>query len=319
MSPRPAVARPGQHPGCLVFFCGMLLLAASIASVAFSRAAADGDSSAEVGRWIALGIAALALFGIMRGIAALRRGAGESASPDAADVGHVAWKLWLKPVATRRGPGGGIALPLEEGRAAAAIGLGIFSLIWNGIIVGVAVAWWKSNDPVWWLPLIFLGLFGLFGLLLLVGFVQSMIRWLATGETIVELDHEPLSPGDTTGVRIALTGRHTINALRATLECRERVVFRRGTNTVTEYHAVVERELVALAETVGRDDRPIVEVPLVIPRDVPPSFEGSNNSIRWSIRVVVDLPGLPDLDERFALRVLPRAAAEVVADREKLR
>jgi hypothetical protein len=106
--------------------------------------------------------------------------------------------------------------------------------------------------------------------------------------------------------RLTQGGAFEINSAKVILECRERVTFRRGTDTVTVHETVFEQEIAEVRDTAARDGMPLIDAEFKIPTDAPHSWMASNNSIEWRLRLVMDIPGKPDLDERYQFRVLPR-------------
>ena len=246
--------------------------------------------------------------------------------------GGVAWALGPGRRAERRKASGGAAAWLPDagtasdpaaGLAAGAAGgplalkprhtpLGRFlggvlvAAIWNGI-VGVFV-WklyqdWRGGAQPEGCLVLFLGVFGLVGLLLLLNVPYQLLA-LANPRARLTLSRATLPLGAPAQLEWSFSGlAGRIRALRVTVEGHEEAQYRRGTSTYTDREAFATLEVVA------------TELPSMIPSGVAAfaipagsmhSFESSHNKIVWTLKLHGEIRRWPDVNEEFELKVLPR-------------
>jgi hypothetical protein len=99
--------------------------------------------------------------------------------------------------------------------------------------------------------------------------------------------------------------------LTAELICHESTTYRQGTDDHTATREVYRRDLAVQVDpapgtVAGR-------IAIAVPLDVPPSMRLSHNRIKWSVKVLVQVPGLPDDSGTFAVWVQPVVAGPVAA------
>jgi hypothetical protein len=197
-------------------------------------------------------------------------------------------------------------LALDQSERAAAIGLGIFGLIWTGVTGGIWISVWSSRD---WFGVIFLSLFVLVGLAILSAAVwQALIGW-GIGRTVVEVSEYAPRPGQPFEILIAQHGHMTVNELSVWLVCEEKATYRQGTNTRTDTHRILEKKLDARTGFVisgsGAEE---LRTKTEIPADAMHSFKAGHNAIQWIIEVRGDIERWPDFKRTFAIRVPAQAS-----------
>ena len=77
--------------------------------------------------------------------------------------------------------------------------------------------------------------------------------------------------------------------LQVSLLCAERVTYTEGTDTITEV-AIVHEEQIYAHSLIGGDRQVKAYFNFHIPKQLPPSFEGKNNQIRWLLKVEEKYP-----------------------------
>jgi hypothetical protein len=180
----------------------------------------------------------------------------------------------------------------------------IFAVFWNGIVF--TAAWAMLSDfgssSFALFPLLFMIPFVLVGLGLLLGMVYFFLA-LFNPRPDVTLTPGYLPLGGTVVLGWSFRGNTSrIQKLTITLRGEEKATYRRGTDTVTDTSCFEKNVLV---ETTVRTEVRRGEVSFAIPEFTAPSFDGSNNKIRWHIRVDGDIPRWPDVGEDFELTVAP--------------
>lgn len=194
-------------------------------------------------------------------------------------------------------------LPIESPESWTLVGFGLFALLWNAVVIVLAVG--AGLDLLggkidWWLFALlvpFLGV-GIGGIVL---FVRSLVFATAIGPTQLEISDHPLLPGRRYDVLLAQGGTGTIRSLSLSLELEEQATFRQGTDTRTE-HVVVWSHTVAVFEGVSAAPHARFEARMVV--EIPPesmhSFTSAHNAVRW--RLVVR--GVPERWPAFT-RIFP--------------
>lgn len=196
-------------------------------------------------------------------------------------------------------PPGAAVLKPSTTRGCRLTGAILVCLFWNGILSIFVVQFFSKPEGcmgVFLLPFVAVGLalFALVGYTFLALFnpvpvIRASARSIPLGG-LLELDWE-------------LQGNPSrLESLKITIEGREEATYRRGTTTSTDKH-VFERITVFEAGPEGDFRGGRVMVP--IPRDTMPSFSAPNNKICWALHVRGAIPRWPDVDEEFALTILP--------------
>ena len=102
--------------------------------------------------------------------------------------------------------------------------------------------------------------------------------------------------------------------LSADLVCEEQVSYEVGQGLRVATHQVHRHKLqITSAEL---PDVVSGELVIDVPRNGPPSLALNRNKIVWSVKVQVQVPGVPDDTGTFAITVRPALAANALSDRE---
>ena len=130
----------------------------------------------------------------------------------------------------------------------------------------------------------------------------ALIGW-GTGKTALEISRAELLPGESFQALIEQQGHMHVNALEARLLCREKAVYRQGTDTRTATEDVVDLPLdkVENLRIAGQLTR---QFEGRIPENAMHSFKAGHNEIDWRIVVTADIERWPDFKRSFRLRVL---------------
>lgn len=264
--------------------------------------------------WLYLIPFVLMAIGAFGGVMMLRKPSGPSRE---AELYQKQLKIEDEDALLETGPVGsgsqGQTLAVRLGRHGSdfgkAIGLLVAGIFWNGIVgvfmyVGLSGGFGGAS----WFALIFLSVFGLVGLLILVGFVQTLLVALGVGETIVEISADRLAPGQPFEVLVIQAGRMRLNELTLRLVCEEKATYRQGTNTNTATEKVLDEVLVSAKDAEIEHGRPLqVRGKGRIPFDAMHGFLLGNNKLLWRIEVKGDVRRWPDFSREFAIEVRPEA------------
>ena len=194
-------------------------------------------------------------------------------------------------------------LPLESPENWTLVGFGLFALLWNAVVVVLAVGAGADliGGTIDWLLLCLLVPFVAVGVGGVVFFVRAVVLATSVGPTQIEISDHPLVPGSSYDVLLGQGGAGLFRSIELGLEIEEQATFRQGTDTRTQ-RLVVRRERIAGWQRVravpgGRFE---ARVSVTIPPGAMHSFASENNSVQW--RVVVR--GQPDRWPEF-VRVFP--------------
>ena len=205
-------------------------------------------------------------------------------------------------------------LPISTSATWALISIGIFCLVWNGIVLGVAIFVWQGlfgPGPVQWLPPVFLVPFALVGLLLIGLFFRQLLITTGVGQTFVEISDHPLMPGRRYGLLVSQAGRLKMNSLKVLLVCEESATYRQGTNTRTETRRVFEEAIFRRENFNIHRGLPFEQkCEMLIPAATMHSFKSDNNEINWKIVVAGDVERWPDYERSFPVVVYPGNRSE---------
>ncbi len=201
---------------------------------------------------------------------------------------------------------GGWRLKPAAGRIATAIGLGIFTVFWNGITWTILIATWRAEHGlVAGGVTLFIGIFVLIGLVMAWAFVHQLLKALFTPAVILTLNAPRLTCGTATELSWAIPQHHErLSNVAISLVLREECQYRRGTDTVTDRHDAQELTIYERSEPDAEG-----RCTLLIPATLPPSFNTTANQLVWSLRVTGTVKGLPDVDDEYPLAVDPALTA----------
>jgi hypothetical protein len=182
------------------------------------------------------------------------------------------------------------------------IGLIFASVIWNGLVW--TVAWFAvvrsgERGPV---IIIVLGLFALVGLLVIYGTFRQLLV-LFNPRPRLTLSPGSLKLGEVAYLQWRLTGATGgARGLRVTLEGKEEVRYRRGTDTHTEIKPFATFSLV---ESTDPYQMLSGSTSFAVPADTLPTFASENNKVFWTIKAQLEIANWPDSDEEFEILVRP--------------
>lgn len=211
-------------------------------------------------------------------------------------------------------PEGFLLIDQDDAWSWGKFGFGLFFLlIWLGVSLPILIVALReianATGPADWvgllIPLLFTGL-GLVGLLWFLRGLLMVYR-IAPGELI--LSQWPLRMGETYQVRYRRQlrgGKRTTQAgqVAAKLVGYEWVRYRQGTDTRTDTSTFCEQSLPS-GEVFAGSSKASLDFQFQIPLQGPPSFEASDNQIRWEIQVTLTLPKLVKDTSKFRLWVDP--------------
>jgi hypothetical protein len=252
---------------------------------------------------VALGLAALALLALTRGV---------WSQPDrgASLLGGLlmitgwglalSWLLgWL--LERRQGsissvpesPAGTVHLLRERPTAPGVLLLWGVALFWNApvaLAAGGAVQRWAQGQPS--VPLLVLvAFFALFGLLLLglAGYatVEEWPRLRGLQSARVELSDHPLRPGGSYELVVCQPGSVRLRALRVLLLCEQHVSYPDGEgDTYEKIESAFQAELVGEVDVRLEDGHPFTaRCPFFLPEDARPSNAAEPGKVRWKVVV----------------------------------
>jgi len=203
-------------------------------------------------------------------------------------------------------------LPIESPESWTLVGMGLFAVLWNAVLVVLAVGAGLDllSGRVEWVLLAVIVPFLIVGVAGVALFVRRLFLTTAVGTTQLEISDHPLLPGNSYGVLLAQGGSGTFESIALTLEVEEMASFRQGTDTRTE-RVIVWREVVKgwSGVQITPGVRFETHATITIPDGVMHSFASEHNAVRW--RIVVS--GRPERWAAFT-RVFPLVVHPAVSD-----
>lgn len=298
-------AKKKQEAGCLIVFGGIFgLVGAGMLIAGCYAILRDGFGAIDEDHIIptVLGFIFLLIgFGIAIGGYKTRNKATQIPEMGA----HRHWRendYYPKPPKITQG-NRGVRLQATATPLAKAIGLMIVALFWNGIVGGISIGVFQDGFQI--IPAIFFGIFGIVGLLIFLAAIHQLLRYFLVGNTYLEVSRIYINPGQESSVAVYQQGNFKITEVTVTLVCQEKVSYRRGTDTVTETNDFFTQKVLHQRDLQARGNAPTIEGRFFIPGDAMHSFKAGNNEINWFLRVVMDIPGKPDVKDEFILLVTP--------------
>ncbi|MEA2560640.1 MAG: hypothetical protein QOH06_2144 [Acidobacteriota bacterium] len=181
-------------------------------------------------------------------------------------------------------------------------GLIFASLIWNGITW--TIAWFaviRSQEREGCV-VAFLALFALIGLLLIYGTFRQLLV-LFNPRPRLTLSPGSLKLGEMAYLQWRLTGATGgVRRLQVTLEGKEEVRYRRGTDTQTETKVFATLPVVDSTDSYQMLSG---STSFAVPADTLPTFASQNNKVIWTIKAQLEIANWPDSDEEFEILVRP--------------
>jgi len=202
----------------------------------------------------------------------------------------------LPPYEQHEGP---VQLEPSTSRWAKIGGLGVFALIWNGLVGFFFVM--SINDGNWFV-VAFLSIFVLVGFAVILGLIYELLA-LFNPRLQVTVNQRAIALGEPFDIAWDVVGNTArISRLEITLEGREQARYRRGTNTVTD-HSTFAR--LPLTDTDSSSDMASGVASTTIPSDTMHSLKLNDNEIQWRLVVRGHIRRWPDVTEAFDIVVLP--------------
>lgn len=186
--------------------------------------------------------------------------------------------------------------------------LGLFSLMWLGVLAVVLVVVTKSflqGEPSWLLLVV---------TFLLAAIAVRMSQWflvklgssVRVGPTSVEISRLPLRPGQQVMVSLSQSGRMSLSSVQLLLICEEEAIFREGTNVRVEQSRACEQSVLAENAIEVTPKRAVqLDGPLEVPVGAMHSFESPSNAIRWQLLVRGRQKTGSQFERRFPVIVYP--------------
>ena len=192
-------------------------------------------------------------------------------------------------------------LPVESPESWTLVGFGVFAVLWNLVVVVLAVGLGLfGGNCDWWVAALLVP-FAIVGFGGVVFVAKGALVAAAIGTTQVEISAHPLQPGERYDVLVTQGGSGVVRHIDLSLELEEVATFRQGTDTRSE-QTVVQRQGVAAARDIRPDPTCRVELRGVVsvPAHAMHSFTSAHNAVRWKLVV----SGRPDRGPLFT-RVFP--------------
>ncbi|MFM1903669.1 MAG: hypothetical protein RLZZ440_1569 [Planctomycetota bacterium] len=201
-------------------------------------------------------------------------------------------------------------LPIESGESWALLGFGLFALLWNAVLVVLAVNAGLDllGGRIDWLLLSILVPFLVVGIAGIVVFIRSLILATAVGTTQIEISDHPLLPGRRYEVLLGQGGSGVFTSLELAIELEEQATFRQGTDTRTERAVVWRAELgswrgLQLAPGTRFEGRADVQIPAAAMH----SFASEHNGVTWRLVVRGRPARWPAFTRSFPVLIYPPA------------
>jgi hypothetical protein len=199
-------------------------------------------------------------------------------------------------------------LPIESSANWTLLGLGLFAVLWNAVLVVLAVnaGLDLAGGRIDWLLLVLIVPFLAVGIGGVVVFIRGLVLAAAVGTTQMEISDHPLLPGGRYEVLLAQGGAGVLRELEVSLELEEQATFRQGTDARSE-RIVVWRNPIATRRDVQLDPGTRYEMrgTVILPPDAMHSFVSEHNAIRWRLAVRGTPVRWPGFVRTFPVVVFP--------------
>ena len=192
-----------------------------------------------------------------------------------------------------------------QSRVAKLVTILVVTVFWNGIVsvfvVNVVNDVLRGDAFRWFLGLFLLPFIGVG--LVLIGVSVRMAMALANPVPRLTVNRRAFAPGDTVALAWRFDGSATrLKDIRLFLEGREEATYRRGTDTRTDREVFATLDLArAAGVSAGQPGQATVK----LPERMMHSFSSDNNRVIWTLKVKGGIDWWPDLDEEFAIVVVP--------------
>ena len=186
--------------------------------------------------------------------------------------------------------------------------LGVFCLIWNGMVsifVVLAVRSHIRGEPEWLLSIFTLPFVGV-GAMLLYFFLRRALVSTGVGPTILEISDYPLYPGEEYELFLSQSGSLRLSELTVAVVCEETTTYRQGTDTRTRTLRVYDERVFQRDEFEVSSGLPFeARFPLRVFEGAMHSLESTNNRVSWKLIVRGSVAGWPDFERAYALNIYP--------------
>ncbi|HEX5715036.1 MAG TPA: DUF3592 domain-containing protein [Thermoanaerobaculia bacterium] len=182
------------------------------------------------------------------------------------------------------------------------VGLIFASLFWNGIVW--TIAWFAviRTQEREGCVVAFLALFALIGLALIYSTFRQVLV-LFNPRPRLTLSPGSLKLGEVAYLQWRLTGATGgARRLLVTLEGKEEVRYRRGTDTHTEIKPFATLPIV---DSIDSYQMLSGSTSFAVPADTLPTFASENNKVIWTLKAQLEIANWPDSDEEFEILVRP--------------
>lgn len=207
-------------------------------------------------------------------------------------------------------------LPIESPESWALLGFGLFALVWNAVLVVLAVGAGLDlmGGRIDWLLLGLIVPFAVVGIGGVVLFIRGLVQATSMGPTQFEVSDHPLRPGRSYEVLVAHGGSGMLQMMELCLEAEEQATFRQGTDTRTE-RVVVWRQSIKQWRDIelSSASRFEAEATIRLPDRAMHSFHSEHNVVSWRFVVRGVLDTRPPFCRVFPVVVFPAAAASSAA------
>ncbi|HNR99842.1 MAG TPA: DUF3592 domain-containing protein [Planctomycetota bacterium] len=261
----------------------------------------------EAGVPAALWFGFLLLLFPLAGAAAMAFGIRGIRRERARRAGRLPQSAHARPAAPGVDLGGDMQSPcvLEPGaaRRGKALGLGIFAVLWNGILWTIFITAVLPDAGGGLLPSFGTALIAIFLLvgLFLAGAALHAVLALANPRIRLTLSRRAVRPGERIEVRWECDGNAArIDTLALEVEGREEATYSRGTSTSTDTRVFAR---FPLATVEGRRDIETGRAAFALPADAAPTFEAPHNKLRWRLTVRGVIRHWPDINDAYDLLV----------------
>lgn len=201
-------------------------------------------------------------------------------------------------------------LPLTSSPGWRLLAVGVFSLLWNGmvsVLIVLAIRKHLSIDgqPDWYLDALVLPFAGI-GIASLYLLFRQLLVATAIGPTSLEISDHPIRPGQTYRVYLTQAGRLSVKSLSLSLVCYEEATYRQGTDTRTERRKIHESDIFNHEDFEIMPSIPYeYESELRFPEGIMHSFQSEHNAVQWRLMVKGEVEKWPEFERVFPLVVYP--------------
>jgi len=195
-----------------------------------------------------------------------------------------------------------VVLTGGKSRMGGCIGLGIFGLIWNGILSVFVVGLFKDGvQGLEWLFVIFLTPFLLVGLGVVLGLIHQFLC-LFNAQVEVTVENNGCSVGDHLRLKWKMNSSR-VKRFVIVLRCEQEARYRRGTSNVTD---MVLCQRIEVVDTSREIEMRKGSAHVFIPEDAMHSWAAGSNKVKWTLQVIGEISLWPDVKDRHDILINPQ-------------